>query len=149
MNIEYQLQIDAVKGSRIHFKQYGDLILIVNGYVGVYLTESQLKINRSSMIEAFTENKAISYMPEELLKERTEAIETKIAYKLPTSGYAIKLYSKESNASCYVQEKFLKMFKGYSKLFIKSSKDPVLVYRYGKPYGIMLPINIGSVEEKQ
>lgn len=146
MNIEYQLQIDAIKGSRIHFKQYGDLILIVNGYVGVYLTQSQLKINRSTMIEAFTENKATSYMPEELLKDRSEAIETKIAYKLLTDGYAIKLCSKESDAYCYVKEKYLKMFKGYGSLYIKSPKDPVLVYRYGKPYGIILPVYVGKEE---
>ena len=143
MNIEYQLQIDAIKGSRIHFKQYGDLILIVNGYVGVYLTESQLKINRSTMIEAFTET---SYMPEKLFKDISKAIETKIAYKVLTDGYAIKLCAKESNAYCYVKEKYLKMFKGYGSLYIKSPKDPVLVYRYGKPYGIILPVYVRKEE---
>ena len=142
MNIEYQLQIDAIKGTRIYFKQFENLIFISDGHIGVYLTEKELKIDRSKMIEINDDPKAISFLPENLLRERTAAIETKIARKLPTSGYAIKLYSQESGKYCFVNEKYLKMFKGYNSLFIKSKTDPVLIYRYGVPYGIILPMNI-------
>lgn len=147
MDIEYQLQIDAIKGMKIYYKQYGKLIFISDGKIGVYLNERELKIDKTKMIEAFSKSETISFMPENLLRERTAAKETKIAIKC-ISGYAIKLYSKESGEHCYVQEKYLKMFKGYNCLFIKSSKDPVLIYRYGTPYGVILPVYIPEQEDE-
>ena len=144
MNIEYQLQIDAIKGERIFYKEYGDLILVSNGHTGVYLKERELKLDKSKMIQIREKPNAISLCLEDLFKDRTAAIETRVAHKLPGSGYAIKLYSKESGEYCFVNEKYLKMFKGYNSLYIKSKRDPVLVYKYGVPYGIILPVFISE-----
>lgn len=146
MNIEYQLQIDAIKGTRIYYKDFENFIFITDGHIGVYLKERELKIDRTKMI-AISEGD--QFNPENLSKERTAAIETKIARKLPLGGYAIKFYSEESGKHCYIQEKFLKMFKGYTGASIKERRDPVLLYKYGVPYGIILPMNIAEQEDKQ
>ena len=145
MNIEYQLQIDAIKGTRIFYKEYGKFILVTDGRIGVYLKESELKIDKSKMYVINEKPDAVSFEPSDLLAERTPAKETMIARKMST-GYAIKIHSEESGEFCYVSEKYLKMFKGYTNLYIKSRKDPVLVYKYGTPYGIILPINIVPME---
>ena len=145
MNIEYQLQIDAIKGTRLHYREYENLIFICDGYIGVYLNERELKIDKTKMIR-IEATAATNFNPENLLRERTAAIETKTARRLPGSGYAIKIYSKETGEHCYVDAKYLKMFKDYNSLFIKSKRDPVLIYRYGVPYGIILPMNIPEQE---
>lgn len=149
MNIEYQLQINAIKGEQIFYIECGELILLTDGHIGVYLKESELKIDKSKLRKPHDNSTATSYIPENLLKVRTAVIETSIARKIPSSGYAIKLYSKESGEHCFVKEKFLKMFKGYNSLFIKSARDPVLLYRYGVPYGIILPIRITPKEGEE
>ena len=146
MNIEYQLQIDAIKGVRIFYKEYDKLIFISDGHIGVYLTERELKIDKNKMIKIEDKPESTSFHPEDLLKERTAAKETRNAIKLPGSGYAIKLHSKESGEHCFVQEKYLKMFKEYNSLYIKSRRDPVLLYKYGVAYGIILPMNIYEQE---
>ena len=147
MKAEYQLQIDAIKGERIIYNEYGELILVSDGRIGVYLKDKELKIDKSKMIKM--NEKSLSLHPEELRKERTAAIQTRFAIKTQQYGYAFKLYSEESGEYCFVREKFLKMFKGFTSLFIKSKKDPVLVYKYGVPYGVILPmhINLEKVEE--
>lgn len=147
MKAEYQLQIDAIKGERIFYKEYGELIFVSNGYIGVYLKDKELKIDKSKMIEVKQNEYSISFQPEELLKERTAAVKTVFAVNVGVRGYAIKLYSKESGEHCFVAEKFLKMFNGCNSLFIKQKKDPVLVYRYGVPYGIIMPIYVPLTEE--
>jgi len=43
-------------------------------------------------------------------------------------------------------EKYLKMFKDCTSLYIKSRRDPVLVYKYGFPYGVILPMHIEPME---
>lgn len=146
MNIEYQLQIDAIKGTRIYYKEYENLIFVADGHIGCYLNERELKIDKSKMFAIHETKNAPSFHPTILLSERTAAKETMIARKTPGSGYAIKIYSEESGEFCYVNEKYLKMFKGYTNLYIKSRKDPVLVHKYGKPYGIILPMNIVPME---
>ena len=146
MNVEFQLQIDAIKGNRIYFKEYENLILVSDGIVGVYLKGRELKIDKSKMIQI----KSDAFCPEDLLKERTKAIETSIARRVRPSNYAIKLYSEETGESCFVNEKYLKMFKGCISLYIKSKRDPVLVHRYGIPYGIIMPMdNIPKDEEER
>lgn len=151
MNVEYQLQIDAIKGTRIYYEEYdglkhGKLIFVSDGHIGVYLKEHELKIDKSKMIHINKNSTTISFHPEDLSKERTKAIETRIARKIDLSSFAIKLFSEESGEHCFVKEKYLKMFKGYNSLFIKSKRDPVLIYRYGVPYGIILPMNIPEQE---
>ncbi len=146
MNIEYQLQIDAVKGERIFYKQYDKLILLTDGHIGVYLTEKELKIDKSKMIEINETKDSISLNPENLLRERTAAHETRIARKTFPRGFAIKIQSKESEEYCFVQERFLKMFKGYDSLFIKSLKEPILVRKYGVPYGFIMPVFLSGQE---
>lgn len=145
MNIEYQLQIDAIKGNRIFYKEYGKFIFVTDGRIGVYLKESELKIDKSKMCFIHEKPDSVSFDPSDLFAERTAAKETMIARKM-SSGYAIKIYSEESGKFCYVSEKYLKMFKGYTNLYIKSRKDPVLVYKYGMPYGVIMPINIVPME---
>ena len=146
MQIEYKLQIDAIKGKRIYYIEYENLFFLTDGHIGVYLNERELKIDKSKMIKPNRTENSVSFSPEDLLKERTPAIETRIARKLPTNGYAIKLHSAQSGECCYVDEKYLKMFKDYTTLFIKSRRDPVLIYRLGVPYGIILPMHISDME---
>lgn len=146
MKAEYQFQIDAIKGVKIYYVELEKLIFITDGHAGVYLSERELKIDKSKMIQMKPSKDSISFSPENLLKERTPAKESNIAYKM-NSKWAIKLSSKDSGEYCYVQEKYLKMFKGYNSIFIKSPKDPVLIYRYGVPYGIILPVRILGEEE--
>lgn len=148
MKAEYQLQIDAIKGKRIFYEEYGELILVTDGRIGVYLKDKELKIDKSKMIKFKRDKGSISLHPEELLKERTAAIQTNFAIKIPYRGYAIKIKAKESGEHCFVNEKYLKMFNGFNNLFIKSKKDPVLVYRFGVPYGIILPMHIAIAEEE-
>lgn len=149
MNIETQIQIAAIKGERIFYKQFGELFFVTDGHIGVYLKDRELKIDKSKIGELPEAKETTNFMPENLLHERTAAIETRIARKLPGSGYAIKLYSQESGEHCFVNEKYLKMFKGYNSLYIKSKRDPVLLYRYGVPYGVILPMNIPEQEDRQ
>ena len=146
MQVEHKLQIDVIKGARIYYKEYENYFFVADGHIGVYLKDKELKIDKSKMIKILSNKDSISFFPDDLLKERTPAIETRIARKLPGTGYAIKLYSKESGEYCFVDEKYLKMFKGYNNLYIKSKKDPVLIYRYGVPYGIILPMYISEQE---
>ena len=105
MKAEYQLQIDAIKGERIFYKEYGELIFVSDGCIGVYLKDKELKIDKSKMIEMKQNKDSISFQPEELLKERTAAIQTRLAIQTHISGYAIKIFSKESGEYCFVKEK--------------------------------------------
>ena len=148
MKAEYQLQIDAIKGERIFYEEYGELIFVSDGHVGVYLKDKELKIDKSKMIKFNRGKDSISLHPEELLKERTAAIQTSFAIKMPVRGYTIKIKAKESGEHCFVNEKYLKMFNGYNNLFIKSKNDPVLVYRFGVPYGLILPMHVTITEEE-
>lgn len=146
MKIEHKLQIDVIKGERIYYKDLGKLIFIADGHVGVYLSERELKIDKSRMIEIKNQNEqGSSWNPENLLIERIAAKETKAAIKT-NNGFAIKLKATEKDLTCYVQEKFLKLFNGYSTLHIKDPKSPVLVYKYGAPYGIIMPLNVTKEE---
>lgn len=141
MRIEYQLQIDAIKGNRIYYKEYGDLTFITDGHIGVYLSKSELKITKEKMI-AINDDKC-SFDPVILLQSRTKARETRIARKLFSNNeFAILIKSTENDEECFVNQKFLKMFYGFNALYIKSRKDPVLVYKLGQPYGVILPMNI-------
>ena len=126
MQIEYQLQIDAIKGKRIYYIHYDNIIFVTNGHVGVYLKETELKLDKSKLLQPTTTKESVSFLPEDLAKERTPAIVTRVARKLRPSGYAIKLYSEQSGEHCYVDEKYLKMFKDCTSLYIKSRRDPVL-----------------------
>ena len=45
MKAEYQLQIDAIKGKRIFYEEYGELILVTDGRIGVYLKDKDYNHN--------------------------------------------------------------------------------------------------------
>ena len=140
MKIEQKLQIDVIKGNRIYYAEYGEYIFVADGHTGVYLTASELKIDKSKMIQV---NNNQSFEPEQLEAASIKAKETNAAYRMKyDGGFAIKLKGMESDVVCFVKEKYLKMFDGYNGLFIRSKKDPVLVMKYGKPYGIIMPVNI-------
>lgn len=47
MKIEQKLQIDVIKGNRIYYAEYGEYIFVADGHTGVYLTASELKIDKS------------------------------------------------------------------------------------------------------
>lgn len=147
MNIEYQLQIAAVKGERIYFKEYGDLTFISDGYAGVYLKEHELKIDKSKITPITSDTTNDQFDPKRILEKRTKAIEARTAYVLHRSQYAIKLYSEESGEHCFVDEKYLKAFGRSNALYIKSLKDPVFVQKHGIPYGIILPAHIPAQED--
>lgn len=140
MKIEQKLQMDVIKGERIFYVELGDLTLVTDGHIGVYLTESELKIDKSKMQKSGNGCDALS--PESLQAAGVAGKETKTAYKCHRYGFAIKLEAVEGDAECYVLENYLKMFSGYTGMIIRGKKDPVLILKYGKPYGIILPINI-------
>ena len=142
MDIKKYLQIAAIKGEKILYKQYGDLIFVSDGVIGAYFRESELKIDRKKLSAATFVSCSLD--PYDLLTERTPAKETRIAYKMRSSEYAIKLRSSTSNAECFVAEKYLKMFKGYSAAHIKDEKEPVLLFLHYDPYGIILPMKISD-----
>lgn len=139
MNVEKKLQIDVIKGERIYFKDLEDMIFVADGHVGVYLKDQELKINRSKMIEMGGSPEF--FKPHELKERCIPAKETHHAVKT-NRGYAIKIKAIDSDEYCYISENYLKMFKGYTSLMIKGKLDPVLIFKYGLPYGIILPIRI-------
>ena len=140
MKIEQKLQIDVIKGNRIYYAEYGEYIFVADGHTGVYLTASELKIDKSKMIQV---NNNQSFDPEQLAAASIKAKETNAAYRMKyDNAFAIKLKGIDSDIECFVKEKYLKMFDGYNGLFIRSKKDPVLVIKSGKPYGIIMPVNI-------
>lgn len=143
MKAELKLQIDAIKGERIYYHDFGEDTLLLDNYTGVYLKQSELKIDKSKMIDL----KKCAFDPLRLEKDRTKAKETRTAYKTLYRGLAIKLIANEGDEYCYVQEKLLKMFPGYTELFIKSKSDIVLVKKNGLPYGLILPILIDLESE--
>lgn len=148
MNVETKLQIDFIKGDRLYYKKTGNYIILSNGHVGVYLKDGELKVDTSKMIEFSSD----FLDPDVLLKTRSKARITNIARKIRTGDFAILLKSIENDNKCFVNEKYLKMFNGFTELFILSRKDPVLVHRLGKPYGIILPVCCADEElqeEKQ
>ena len=141
MKIEQKLQIDVIKGNRIFYTEYGEYIFVADGHTGAYLTASELKIDKSKMIQMAGNTE--SFAPDHLEAACVKARETNAAYRMKyDNSFAIKLKGIESDVECFVKEKYLKMFDGYNALFIKSKKDPVLVMKYGKPYGIIMPVNI-------
>ena len=145
MKIEQKLQIDVIKGNRIYYAEYGEYIFVADGHTGVYLTASELKIDKSKMMQVKNNQ---SFEPEQYKASSIKAKETNEAYRLKyDNGFAIKIKGIESDAECFVKEKFLKMFDGYNALYIRNKKDPVLVMKYGKPYGIIMPINIHAETE--
>lgn len=140
MKIEQKLQIDVINGNRIYYTEYGEYIFVANGHTGVYLTASELKIDKSKMIQV---NNNQSFEPDQLAAASIKAKETNAAYRMKYDNcFAIKLKGIDSDVECFVKEKYLKMFDGYNGIFIRSKKDPVLVMKYGKPYGIIMPVNI-------
>ena len=140
MKIEQKLQIDVIKGNRIYYAEYGEYIFVADGHTGVYLTASELKIDKSKMMQVKNNQ---SFDPELYGASCIKAKETNVAYRIKyDNGFAIKLKGIESDVECFVKEKFLKMFDGYNALYIRDKKDPVLVMKYGKPYGIIMPIHI-------
>lgn len=143
MTIEHKLQIEAIKGIRLYYAEYGKLIFISDGKIGVYFKESELKIDKSKMNKI--PNPDI-FNPKVLAKERVRAKETDIARKGIRSFY-IKIKSSNLQNFCYVDETFLKMFSRYDDLFIKGEKDPVYIEKYGQPYGIIMPIHVRDTKE--
>ena len=139
MKIEHKLQIDVVKGEKIWYKIFDDIILLIDGHVGVYMKISELKIDLSKMNEIIAKPDALN--PSILIELYEDAKETKTAYALH-SGFAIKI--KGEKDYCYLNEKFMKMFYGRTGIKINGKKEPVLIMKYGTPYGIILPINISS-----
>lgn len=137
MRIEHKLQIDVIKGERIWYRIFDDLILLIDGHVGVYLKVSELKIDLSKLNEIIKEPDALN--PKILIENYFDAKETKTAYALH-DGYAIKI--KNENSFCFLKEKFMKMFYGRTGIKIKDEKTPVLIMKYGTPYGIILPVKI-------
>ncbi|MER2108217.1 MAG: hypothetical protein ABS949_14885 [Solibacillus sp.] len=143
MKIERKLQIDVIKGERIYYAEYGELTLITDGHVGVYLTASELKVDKAKMIEVANDTAALA--PVHLEAANVKARETNTAYRMQYGNcFAIKLKAVEGDNECYVKDKFLKMFDGYNGLFIQGKKDAVLVTKYGKPYGVIMPVNIAK-----
>lgn len=139
MKVEQKLQIDAIKGERIYYYDFGELTLISDGYIGVYLKQSELKIDKTKLIKIVK----CDLDPELLKNERTEARVTRTAH-ISQNKLSIKIKSKENEGYCFVQEKLLKQFYGYNGLYIKSKKDIVYVTKYGVPYGIILPVYIAE-----
>ena len=141
MKIEQKLQMDVIKGERIYYAEFGDLTFVADGHVGAYLTASELKIDKTKM-QQMTGSNVETFSPESLQAAGVAGRELRTAYNLPVKGFAIKLKAIEGNAECFVQEKFLKMFYGYTGMIIRGKKEPVFILKYGKPYGIIMPINI-------
>lgn len=146
MKIEQKLQMDVIKGERIYYAEFGDLTFIADGFIGVYLTASELKIDKTKM-QQMSGNNVDTLSPESLTAAGVAGKETRTAHKCPAHGFAIKLKAIEGNAECFVQEKYLKMFPGYTGMIIRGGKEPVLILKYGKPYGVILPINIHAETE--
>lgn len=139
MKAEIKLQTDVIKGNRMYYKQYEEMILISEGHYGVYLKPNELKIDKSKMIEFGDKTDTLD--PKKLEECRTKAKITNTAIKTH-SGFAIKIKSLENDEYCFVDEKFLKQFPGHTNVLIKSRKEPILILKYGLPYGIILPMNI-------
>lgn len=148
MEIKQKLQTDVIKGERIFYADFDKLTLITDGHIGVYLTERELKIDKSKMQNVSGES-AASLSPESLQAAGVPGIETRTAHKMPVGGFAIKLKAVEGKQKCFVKEKWLKMFIEYTSMFIRDEKSPVLIMKYGLPYGIILPINIPTNSDEQ
>lgn len=143
MQIDYKLQIDAIKGVRLFYQEYGNLVFISDGRIGAYLSEKDLKIDKSKMTKI---EKTDLFDPDVLKPHRCHAKETNIARRSIGKHY-VKLKAPNIPNFCYVDETFLKMFPKYSDLFIRGEKDPVYIEKYGQPYGIVLPIYVAKEEE--
>lgn len=143
MTIEQKLQIEAIKGIRLYYAEYRKLVFISDGKIGVYLNESELKIDKTKMNKI--PNPDI-FDPKVLVKEKVRAKETDIARKGVRSFY-IKLKAINTPNFCYVDEAFLKMFPGYGALYIKGEKELVYIEKYGQPYGIIMPVYVSKEEE--
>lgn len=140
MKIENYLQTEVIKGNRIYHHQFENTHFLTDGHIGVYLLDNELKIDPKKMC-IITSDSVKNYDPEIILKERTAARVTNDAYKL-IDGFAIKLKSKENDIECFVKNKYFKMFPDCTGIYIKSAVDPVLIYKNGLPYGIILPMRI-------
>lgn len=143
MKIEQKLQLDVIKGERIYYAEYDEYIFICDGHVGVYLTERELKIDKTKM-HKMTGSSVPNFAPQFLETNGFEAHKTRTAVDTWHDGYAIKLKANNEDVSCFVKEKFLKMFSGFAGIVIQGKKEPVYIRKFGKPYGIAMPINIGD-----
>ena len=137
MKVEQKLQIDVIKGNRMHYRKYGDLTLITDGYIGVYLKNNELKIDLSKMQEITNGFDTLS--PSEMQKKYQDAKETNHAISL---SYGFAILVKSESSFCYLQEKLIKMFPGKTGVKILNETSPVLIMKYGIPYGIILPVKI-------
>lgn len=143
MRIDHKLQIDAIKGVSLFYQEYGNLVLISDGKIGAYLSEKDLKIDKTKMKKATLGNKLD---PDVLRSERIRARETHTAIKWGNKLY-IKLKAFNMPNFCYVNETFLKMFPKYGELFIRGEADPVYIEKLGEPYGVILPVHVSKEEE--
>ena len=143
MTIEEKMQVEVIKGNKYYYCDFEGYTLITDGHFGVYIPSKEMKLNKDSMNEIKNSD---SLNPDNILKESYSAIDTRVAYKLlfAKPEFAIKIKSTENDKVCFINEKYLKLFKNFDHLYIKDEKSVVLVTRYGLPYGIILPINISK-----
>lgn len=140
MRIEHKLQIDAIKGERIYYSEFGEWILLSDGKIGVYLKGNELKIDKNKMHAMGNVEKLD---PDYLMSGSIMLNQTKTAHKTHL-GYAIKLKNSEDNVHIFVLEKYLNMFYGYSGIAFKTLRNPILITKYDQPYGIICPITINE-----
>ena len=144
MKIEQKLQIDAIKGERIYYKVFDDVVLLTDGYTGCYYKKDQLKIDLSKLYKM---GESENLNPKLIIKDEntSKAKETRVARLIGRSDIAIKL--KSSDNYTFVNAKYLKMFFGYSGVRIsKEKKQPILILKHGNPYGLIMPVNMGGFE---
>lgn len=143
MKIEQKLQMDVIKGERIYYTEFDEYIFVCDGHMGVYLTEQELKIDRSKM-HKMSGSSVQNFAPQFLEKHTLQARQTRTACATWHDGFAIKIKANEEDIECFVKEKYLKLFYGYSSIAIIGKKEPVYIKKLGKPYGIVMPVNIGN-----
>lgn len=143
MQIDYKLQIDVIKGVRIFYCEYENLVFISDGKIGAYLSEKDLKIDKSKMTKI---EKSDLCDPDILRSHRFHAKETNIVRR-HCGKYYVKLKAHNIPNFCYVNDAFLKMFKYYDDLFIRGENDNVYIEKHGQPFGTIMPALI-SKEEK-
>lgn len=151
MTIEQKMQVEVIKGNKYYYCDFEGYTLITDGHFGVYIPSKELKLNKDSMNKIYNGD---SLNPDNLLKECYLAKETKVACILNSiysrkKEYAIKIKAKENDKSCFIDNKYLKLFKNYDHIYIKDEKSIVLITRYGLPYGIVLPVYINEDAYKE
>ena len=147
MKIEYKLQNDVLKNQRMNYIKLKNYIMLSDGRIGCYFKPDEIKIDLSKITEVPIAG-ARTADPDVMMETYQKASKTRYAVITERSGLLIRIDGEIDNRKMYIQEKQLKMFYGYTGIMIPiDDRGPVLILKYGIPYGIVLPVIVGDDEK--